>query len=142
MGLYIYENELCLPRFFMSDGITVFDTEDDLLQAMAEADIGTLRENVFVEQAFWNDMDAGLMGLSNAEVEIQMNSPDRITLSVETDGRGILVISNSYSPYWTCKVNGLEKEIFPVYHTFIGVSIEKGEHVVQLEYCPPYWTFL
>lgn len=140
-GLYIYENELCLPRFFISDGITVFDTKDDLLQAMAEADIETLQENVFVEQAFWNDMDASLLGLSNAEVEIQMNSPDRIKLSVETDGRGILVASSTYSPYWVCKVNGVEKEIFPVYHTFIGVPIEKGEHVVQLEYCPPYRAF-
>jgi len=140
-GLYIYENELCLPRFFISDGITVFDTGDDLLQAMAEADIGTLRENVFVEQAFWNDMDAGLLGLSNAEIEIQMDSPDRITLSVETDGRGILVVSNTYSPYWICKVNGVEKEIFPVYHTFMGVLLEESQSNVELEYCPPYWTF-
>ena len=47
----------------------VFDNEDSLLQAMAEADIGTLRKNVFVEQPFWNDMDASLLGLSNAEIK-------------------------------------------------------------------------
>ena len=70
-----------------------------------------------------------------------MNSPDRIILSVETDGRGILVVSNSYSTYWTCKVNGLEKYILPVYYTFMGVSFEDGEDLVQLEYYPPYWTF-
>jgi len=136
--LYIYENMLCLPRFFVSHGVNVFDTGDDLLQAMAEADIESLRATLFVERRFWAGVDGASLDSTSGEIEVRVSSPDRITLSVETDGRGVLVISSTYSPYWVCTVDGVEKGIIPAYHTFMGVVVEKGTHIVQLEYRPPY----
>jgi len=139
--LYIYENELCMPRFFVCGSATVLGNEDEVLQAMAKADINTLRNSVFVSQEFVRNIDTSLLGLSHAEIEVEQYSPDQITLSVKTDGRGILVVSNNYSPYWVCKVNGVEKDIIPVYHTFIGVILDENSNRVVLEYRPPYWAF-
>ena len=59
-------------------------------------------------------------------------------LSAGLDRPSILATSTSYSPYWICKVDGVEKDIFPAYHTFMGVFLEEGQNLVQLEYCPPY----
>ena len=139
--LYIYENELCLTRFFVCGNANVFGNEDELLQALAQADMNTLRNSVFVEQEFAYDIDTSMLGLSWAEIEVEQYSPDRITLSVKTDGRGILVVSNNYSPYWVCKVNGVEEDIIPVYHTFIGVILDENDNKVELEYDPPYPSF-
>ena len=62
-------------------------------------------------------------------------------LSVKTDGRGILVIPNNYSPHWACTVNGVEKNVIPVYHTFIAIILEENSNKVKLEYHPPYRSF-
>ena len=139
MHLYIYENELCFPRFFLSGKAMVFENSDQLLEAMANADIDSLRNNVFIDEAFVSKINLETLGFTHGELTIERYSPDEIVLSVDLDKPGILVVSNSYNPYWICKVNGVEKNIFPVYHTFMGVFLEEGENVVQLEYCPPYW---
>jgi hypothetical protein len=139
--IYIYENQLCFPRFFMAGNVSVFDDSSLALQAMAEADIDSLRNTVFVEEQFISDTDVKQLGFAQGEITIGQYSPDYIDLSVSLDKPGVLVISNSFSPYWTCKVNGIDQDIFPAYHTFWGVFLEEGESMVELEYCPPYWTF-
>lgn len=139
--IYIYENQLCFPRFFMAGKAEVFDGSSELLEAMADADVDSLRNTVFVEEKFISDTDVEQLGFAQGEITIERYSPDRIDLSVSLDKPGILVISNSYSPYWTCKVNGVDQDIFPAYHTFWGVLLEEGESMIELEYSPPYWTF-
>ena len=79
---------------------------------------------------------------SSGEITVKHYSPDKIVLSVNLDGPMILVVSNNYSPYWKCRVDGKEKEIFPAYHTFWGVLLEGGgTKEVVFEYCPPYRIF-
>lgn len=139
--LYIYENEICFPRFFLSGKVKVFENSHQLLEAMAKADINSLRNNVFVEEKFLSEINLERLGVTDGELTIEQYSPDRIILSVELDNPGILIVSNSYNPYWICKVDGVDKDIFPAYHTFMGIFLEEGEHLVQLEYRPPYRAF-
>ena len=139
--LYIYENGLCFARFFLSGKALVFENSNQLLEAMAKADADSLRSNVFVEEELVSKIDLDRLGATEGEVTIEQYSPDQITLSVALDKPGILVVSNSYSPYWTCKVDGVAKNIFPAYHTFMGISLEEGDKLVELEYCPPYWSW-
>ena len=139
--LYIYENENCLPRFFLCGSVAIFDDSTQLLEAMADADVDSLRNTVFVEEKYVSNTTFEQIGLVQGEIVMERYSPDRIDLSVSLDKPGILVISNSYNPYWTCKVNGIDQDIFPAYHTFMGVFLSAGESIVELEYCPPYWSF-
>jgi len=139
--LYIYENKICLPRSFVCGNVTIYDNEDDLLKAMSDDDIETLRESAYITKEFAQDIDAERLNITQSEVKIEAYSPDRIVLSTKTDGPGILVIINNYSPYWSCSVNGIGKNIIPVYHTFMGVMIEEGNNRIEIEYDPPYWTF-
>ncbi len=119
----------------------VFKNSNQLLEAMAEADINTLRNNVFIEEKFVSEIDVKEIGFTHGEIIIKQYSADRIILSVNLDRPGILVVSNSYNPYWICEVNGVEKNIFPAYHTFMGIFLEEGESRVELEYYPPYRPF-
>ena len=138
--LNIYENQLFFPRFFMVGNVSVFGNSSLLLQAMAEADVDSLRNTVFIEEKFISDNDIEQLGFSHGEITIEHYSPDRIALSVSLDEPGILVVSNSYNPSWVCEVDGIDHDIFPAYHTFMGVFLSAGESQVELEYQPPYWT--
>ena len=100
-----------------------------------------MREAAFIEEPSASEIEGGKLGFNHGKVRIEEYSPDRITLKVDLDGSGILVITNSYNPHWTARVDGIEKTIYPVYHTFSGIYIESGQKTVVLEYQPPYGVF-
>jgi len=139
--LYIYENENCLSRFFLCGSVSIFDDSTQLLEAMADADVDSLLNTVFIEEKFVSDTDIEHLGFAQGEITTEHYSSDRIVLSVTLDDPGILVASNSYNPSWTCKVNDIDQDIFPAYHTFMGVFLSAGESRVELEYRPPYCSF-
>ena len=140
--LYIYENKNCLPRFFLVNKIKVFENSNQLLDALSEADVRYLRNNLLIEKEFSKNLKNYDLINSSGEITFMRYSPDKIVLSVDLNGPMILVVSNNYSPYWKCKVDGEEAEIFPAYHTFWGVLLEgNGIKEVVFEYCPPYRIF-
>ena len=139
-ALFIYRNEDCLPRFFLAERVEIFNDSSQLLDAMAESDIERLRTTAFIEDEFASGVGTEKLNFAEGRVVVSEYSPDCIRLAVELDGSSILVISNSYSPYWIAKVDGVEKEVFPVDHCFSGVYLERDSRIVVLEYRPPYFS--
>ena len=68
-------------------------------------------------------------------------SPDKILLEVETDRPSVLVISNTYSPFWKCKINNIDRKILPANGFMWGVPVEAGFHKIEFNYQPPYRLF-
>lgn len=140
--LYIYENKNCLPRFFLVNQIKVFGTRNQLLDALSKANIKYLKNNSLIEKEFTQNFKNYDLKNSSGEITVKHYSPDKIVLFVDLNVPMILVVSNNYSPYWKCKVDGKETEIFPAYHTFWGVLLEgNGAKEIVFEYCPPYQIF-
>ena len=94
---------------------------------MAKADINSLGDNVFVGKAFVSSIDVERLGCTDGEISVEQYSPDRIVVSVSLDTPSVLVVSNNYSLYWTCKINGVDRVVFPAYDTFFGVFLDEGE---------------
>lgn len=139
--LYIYENKKCFPRFFLTKKIKKFKNSDDLLADMSQASFNTLRNTAYIEKKHMGNIELNNR-YESAQIEIVKYSPDRIEFSVELDGEGILIISNSYSPYWKCKINNdKETDIFPVDSTFWGVFLNKEVKKIIFYYDPPYSFF-
>lgn len=139
--LFIYENKKVLPRAFITKKIRFFQDTDKLLKEMSKAQTETLRDTVFVQENDIKDVLHNNLGFNHSKIEVVEYSPDQIRLSVSIDGAGILVISNSYNPFWRVYVDGKEKKLFPADHTFWGVAIEKGEKDIMFRYQPPYKLF-
>lgn len=137
--LLIYENKAALPRFFLVPKAKGFPDSVSLLKAMATTSPADFKREVLTEQQYLTH--AGALGFKRSSIEVNKYSPDEIELSVQLDGNGILIVSNTYSPFWKVTVDGKEKTIFPAYHTFWGVSLAKGDHRVAFEYKPPYKIF-
>ena len=136
--LYIYRNADAFPRFFLVPSVREFTDESTLLDAMAGADTGALRKDVFVEKGWLKEDVAANLGFAEGAVDLVSYKPDRIELDLRADGPAILAVANSYSPYWRVRVDGEAAEIFPAYHTFWGVAVAAGAHHVVFDYVPPY----
>lgn len=66
--------------------------------------------------------------------------PSRITLDVTSDGRGLLVLSETYADGWTARVDGMEVDVIPVDGVLRGVPVPGGSHSVTLTFDPPGLT--
>ena len=137
--VFIYENPAVLPRAFSADTVHVFADGAAVLDAMSGADLETLGRTVFVAAS---DIATSLK--TNAEfgrstVTMRTYEADRIVLDVTDSERPTLVVvTNSYSPYWHCRVDGAETPIFPADNAFWGIALPAGAKEVVFEYQAPY----
>jgi len=63
--------------------------------------------------------------------------PNRIELDATSDGRGLLVLSETYANGWSAKVDGAEAEVMPVDGVLRGIPIPGGQHAVTLTFRAP-----
>ncbi len=134
----IYENTQVLPRFFMTQDVRIFQSADELLTQMAAAPASELRKTAFVESSKAPFLKQDKMGFTTSDIRVDAYAPDAIQLSVKINGSGILIVTNTYHPFWKVKIDGEEGIIIPVYHTFWGVPVRKGSHRIAFYYDPPY----
>ena len=76
-----------------------------------------------------------LRGIPNWKV-----APNEIIISCETDGGGLLVLSEIYyEPGWKCKVDGKNSKIYQTNHIMRSVYVPDGEHEVIFYYDNSNW---
>lgn len=69
--------------------------------------------------------------------KITRYEPSAITVDVTSDGRGLLVLSETYAEGWSAQVDGQQVDVLPVDGLLRGVPIPAGSHVVTLKFDPP-----
>lgn len=72
----------------------------------------------------------------DASVNYVKYSPNSSVIKINSPVNGLLVISDLFYPGWVAEVNGLKTDIIPVDDVFRGIKIDKGEHMVEMEYKP------
>ncbi len=135
--IYIYQNLNYVPRFFIVNKIEGFETTKKLLAEIKSMDIQKLTSKALFINEDIPGLNASNFG-GEGRVELKSYQSDKIILSTQTNGKTVLVISNSYSKYWLACVNGKLKSVFPFYRAFQGIILEAGHNNVVLEYVPPY----
>ncbi|MFA6317593.1 MAG: DUF6044 family protein [Elusimicrobiota bacterium] len=132
--LYIYENTAVLPRAFLASGIRIFENQDLLLEALGKASLSELRKDVFL--TLHPDLPDGPFKPGGVSWKTRLS--DRLELEVSGAGPSLLVVTNTFSPFWNCEVDGTPAEILPAYGTFWAVSLPPGARSVVFRYAPPY----
>jgi len=136
--LYIYRNLNVFPRFFSVPGLKPFDTGREVLEGMAAASLEALRATAFVEQ---NQLPKGLSldrRYGPVEITLDRYTSDEIKLTVKAKNDAVLIVTNSFSPFWTAEIDGIKTPIFPAYHAFWGVALPAGAKSVTFRFDPPY----
>lgn len=139
-GTLVYENAGVLPRFFVAHRVRAFVDEAELLATLGQASAAELRRTAFIAGAIAEGSieHSAAVVAPEATVQVRDYSADRIQLDVATSAPGVLVVTNSFSEFWRATIDGTSAPVFPVYHAFQGMTLEKGTHRVELSYRPPY----
>lgn len=137
--LYIYENKDYLPRAFVARDLETLGTDTEVYDRVAMTDVSALRDKVFTAAKPMRQNPRS-ESLRSGRATIDRYSPDRIEVSLSLDGAGVLVVSNSYSPFWKCFIDGSPREIFLADGAFWGVLIDKTSKKAVFVYEPPFQT--
>jgi hypothetical protein len=137
-SLYLYENTSCLPRFYLTRRVEIFSDVARLLEKMSSAPPEALRETAYLDAPTAARVVGDGRGCGDWRISVTRYSPDRIELSLETDGPAVLVASNTYSPFWKCRVDGSPRNLFLANGTFWGLRVGREDKRILFYYDPPY----
>jgi uncharacterized membrane protein YfhO len=62
-----------------------------------------------------------------------------VTIAVETDQPGYLVLPDAYYPGWQATIDGRPEPIWRANYAFRAVYVPTGQHTVQFVFDPPIW---
>jgi hypothetical protein len=102
-------------------------TSDDPGRTMAEIPVAT---------AAVVDEPLCLGGGEPGSATVVAEGPGRIEVRVDAPAPQLLVVSESYHPGWTVRVDGHTRHAWPVNGDFLGCPVEAGEHDVCFAFAP------
>ncbi|MBI2559311.1 YfhO family protein [Candidatus Woesearchaeota archaeon] len=130
-GVFVYLNKDFLPRAFVVPSAAVLD-RNNILAELKKPSFKS-RGLVLLEKSP-NKPLANQGGYK--EANITFYSPNKISVSVDTDYPGFLVLSEVWYPGWKALDNGKETEIYRANYITRSVYLDKGEHDVDFIYDP------
>jgi hypothetical protein len=112
----------------------VIPERERLLAALADEAAAALRRRAYLQE----DVPPALARIAPGRLRLVRSEPDRIELAAAMPGPGLLVVTNTHSPYWRCRVDGRERPILPAYGTFWAVPLDRPARRIEFSYEPPY----
>lgn len=127
----IYRVKDYLPRAFFVKNAKFAD-EEWIINGLRN-DLFEPSEIVYFPEPFPSPSDSEG---SKSSVKILHYSPHRVSIGVETDGDGFLVLSDTYYPGWKVYVDGRKEKIYRAYTFLRAVFLKKGHHRVEFIFEP------
>jgi hypothetical protein len=133
--LYVYRNRNVLPRIFSVSQLQTFNSVQETIDAVARSPVSELRSTALVTAS---DLPPNV-NRTFTPVMFQLTHylSDAVELAVQSDGDGLLVVTNSFSPFWQCEADGKPVSLFPVYHAFWGLAVPAHASRIRCAYHPP-----
>jgi hypothetical protein len=75
----------------------------------------------------------------NSALSILQYDPNTVTIAVETEQAGYLVLPDAYYPGWQATVDGQPESIRRANYAFRAVYVPAGQHTVQFTFEPVIW---
>lgn len=130
-ALYAYPG---LERAWVVGSATVEDEDGAALAAILSPGFDPGREAILARSA----MAMPEMNAATGTVVWEADGADERLLRVQTDGPGLLIVSENWFPGWEATVNGVEADVLRANLTLQAVALPSaGEHVVALRYTAP-----
>jgi hypothetical protein len=128
----VYETADVLPRAFVAYDAQVIADDATVRTALAAGEVDVLTTAI-VDKAVDCTQNPSSV---TADVEMISYTPNVVTIRVNTEQPGILVLTDSYDPNWTVMVDDTPADLLRTYMALRGVCVSVGEHMVQFAYQP------
>ena len=127
-GRAIYENADAFPRAWVVGEYRVI-TGEDALVALAEGRVDLRRSVLLAEEPPIKPAPG-----DSAEVVIERWTQKEVTMAVELDRPGIVVVSEAYYPDWKATVDGNAVTILRANYAFRALALDAGRHEIVMRY--------
>ena len=136
-NLNIYQNLRVLPRaFLVYDFEVVADRKANLERVLkGGVDLG---KKVILEVAPLPALapEQASAAAGRAGISWLKYGTDQVTLQVDSEKSGILVLSDLFTPDWKAAIDGKEAGIYRANYSYRALSLPAGKHVVSFRYAP------
>lgn len=124
----VVTNPDALPRAYVAKSTTHVETLEEATRHLTDTSFDP-HQTVLIEQ------DLSLVDTSGIAI-LQKESSNTVEVAVETAGRTLLVLTDTYYPGWIAKIDGSDVPIIPVNLRHRGVVVPGGNHTVTFTYQP------
>lgn len=124
----IYENVDAFPRAWVVGEYRVI-TGEDALVALAEGRVDLRRSVLLAEEPSTKPAPG-----DSAEVVIERWTQKEMTMAVELDRPGIVVVSEAYYPDWKATVDGNAVPMLRANYAFRALALDAGRHEIVMRY--------
>jgi hypothetical protein len=128
---WVWENEEALPRAFVPSSVRPAPDRDALLQLLGAAAFDP-RQVAYAESA--PPLPDSCRG--KAEIDVQTETPTRLTLKLDMQTPGLVVLSDLWYDGWEATLDGRPVEVLRVNHALRGVVAEAGSSTLEFSYHP------
>jgi hypothetical protein len=138
--IQLYELKKVLPRVFVPRSLDILPDHVSVLDALKQRDAESFRQIAIISSKDLTEqtkvkLDNSLNGAGEAGAVVSSSFlGDTMTVTVEMRREGLVVVTNAYHPAWTARIDGNVSHIYPVFHTFWGVIVPKGRHVITFQF--------
>ena len=130
----VYQNPGFGDRAWIVHQVFVDPSKVRPLKKISDADFNPGRMAI-IETPLQESIDSEA-GTQTSLVESVRNDPVTTEFRVETQGRGLLVVSEIFYPGWQALINGKTVSIYRVDGVLRGVVVPTGKSIVRFEYRP------
>ncbi|ACB95445.1 hypothetical protein Bind_1817 [Beijerinckia indica subsp. indica ATCC 9039] len=139
-NMYIYKLGSAAPRAYFATRVKPVDGNDAIDDAVWP---GFDRANeVLIDKNSMDDLDGEVLNRdaaslpAQAHVAITNYEENRVTLSVDTDKAGVLVLHDLFYAGWEVRVDGERQPLLHANILFRGVEVPEGHHEVEFVFRP------
>jgi len=133
-GVRLYRNPHAPERAYFSSCVArVADLDQAFETLIAEDDLSL----VVVESDVNSEPESNCTG--EASVEITNFEAHEVSISVNADRAGVLVLADTWYPGWAASLDGEPVDIMRADVAFRGIEVPAGEHTVVFSY-EPFWA--
>ncbi len=135
VGGFLYRFEEALPRAWMVYNVSTQLTAEESLAALNSPEFDPETQVILTDpdpatvQSVSDPSDA-------PHVDVRHLPGSELSMTVQTDSPGFLVVSEWAFPGWQATIDGQPADLQTVNYALLGLFIPQGSHIINLSYSP------
>jgi hypothetical protein len=135
LTLKLYSGDV-LPRAYVIYDWEIYPKEEKALLQLGNPDWDINSKAIIISSETTGFQKPVLSKPHFSPAVISHYGINRVSLQINTDHEGLLVLNDTYYPGWKVFVDGTESEIFRTNYLVRGVFVPEGVHEIEFRYFP------
>jgi len=132
--IFVYENELALPRVYLVNSYEITHTESESLSRI-EKNASNLSSSVVLENGA-PSFPSAVPSITTGQISIESYDINEVRLRARADNPSLAILTDCYYPGWSAFVDGVRKPLWRANSLFRAVEIPPGTHTIVFRYSP------